>query len=228
MTSSASLPRALARPHAWARRQPWLARFTLMNRLLLAMAFLPTGMVKLLGQRFTILGVDNPVGFFFEAMYQTGPYWHFIGLMQVLSAVLLLIPTTATLGALLFLPIGTSVFLVTYGIGFGNTVLVTAGMLLACVYLVCWDGDRVWAAGAQVLGRRDGPPLMAGMGALERTGWLLGAACGMALVLTTRGFVPKWTILWLLGGGVIAAVLVLTAWAMAAFSASPQFGDSSA
>ena len=69
-----------------------------MNRILLAMAFFPTGLVKATGQRFTLLPIENPVGFFFEAMYQTGPYWYFIGMVQVAAAVLLLIPATATLG----------------------------------------------------------------------------------------------------------------------------------
>ena len=44
------MPEGLARAHAWARAQPWLARFTLMNRVLLAMAFFPTGLVKATGQ----------------------------------------------------------------------------------------------------------------------------------------------------------------------------------
>ncbi|MGI9625596.1 MAG: DoxX family protein, partial [Longimicrobiales bacterium] len=89
------LPPVLERAHSWSRAQPWLGRFTLMNRLLLAMAFIPTGLVKATGQRFTTLPVENPVGFFFEAMYQTGPYWFFIGAMQILAGVLLLVPATA-------------------------------------------------------------------------------------------------------------------------------------
>ena len=86
------MPAPLARAHAWARAQPWLGRFTLMNRILLAMAFLPTGAVKATGQRFTTLPVEDPIGFFFEAMYRTGPFWNFVGAVQVLSAVLLLVP----------------------------------------------------------------------------------------------------------------------------------------
>ena len=103
-SSRAELPPILARPHAWARRQSWLARFTLMNRLLLAMAFLPTGLVKATGQRFTILPIETPVGFFFEAMYQTGPYWRFIGISQMAAAVLLLVGDTGPARALARLP----------------------------------------------------------------------------------------------------------------------------
>ncbi len=168
--SDQALPAPLGKVHAWARSQPWLFRFTLMNRLLLAMAFLPTGLVKLTGQRFTLLPVENPVGFFFEAMYQTGLYWNFIGFMQVAAAILLLIPKTATLGAVLFLPVGFSIFLITWGVGFGGTVYVTAGMLLSVIYLVCWDGDRVWAAAFQLMGRRSAPSLLSGAHWLEKAG----------------------------------------------------------
>ena len=66
------LPPHLRRVHAWVRGQPWLVRFTLMNRCLLAVAFLPSGLQKAMGNRFTILPIDDPVGFFFEAMYRTG------------------------------------------------------------------------------------------------------------------------------------------------------------
>ena len=186
----ASLPPRLARLHAWAHRQPWLTRFTLVNRLLLAMAFLPSGLVKASGDRFTTLPIENKVGFFFEAMYQTGAYWRFIGFVQLGAAVLLLIPATATLGAILFLPVGISVFLITWGIGFGGTTYITAGMLLACLYLVAWDADRVWAAASHLFGRRAGTPILAAMPAIERAGWLLGAAAGVGLVMTTREYVP--------------------------------------
>jgi hypothetical protein len=178
------------------------------------MAFFPTGLVKLTGQRFTLLGVDTPVGFFFEAMYQTGPYWRFIGLTQVVAAVLLLIPWTATFGALLFLPIGLSILLITWGVGFGLTVGVAAGMLLSVTYLICWDGDRIWAAASTLWGCSGTGPLLEGAHGIEMIGWVLGALTGMALLLTTRGFVPtSWRVALLLVG-VFAALLVLVGWAV--------------
>jgi len=210
--SKAPLPASLAPPHAWVRRQPWLARFTLLNRVLLAMAFLPTGLVKATGQRFTLLPVDTPVGFFFEAMYQTGPFWHFIGFVQVAAALLLLVPSTALVGALMFLPVSFSILLIAWGVGFGNTVFVAAGMTLSAAYLVCWDGDRVWAGARAILGRNPGPALLEGASILERTGWLIGAAAGLALFLGTRGLVPMgWGPgLLILGAG--AALMVVAAW----------------
>ena len=203
------LPPALADLLARVRATPLLQRFTLMNRLLLAMAFLPTGLVKLTGQRFTILPVDNPVGFFFEAMYRTGPWWRFIGLVQVLAAVLLLIPRTATLGAVLFLPVVASILLITIGVGFGLTAVIVAGMLLAVVYLLCWDADRVWAAWAALWKPRRELHPFRGMHWLETAGWLLGGAAGMGLFLAARGFLPMTAAPALLGTGVLAAALVI-------------------
>ena len=78
------LARRLDRLHGRVRANPILYRFALSTRLLLAMGFIPTGMVKLLGLRFTRLGVDNPVGLLFETLYQGGGfYWRFLGAVQV-------------------------------------------------------------------------------------------------------------------------------------------------
>lgn len=184
-----------------------------MNRLLLAMAFIPTGLVKATGRRFTTLPVSDPVGFFFEAMYQTGPYWHFIGIMQIVAAVLLLVPATATLGAVLFLPIGLSIFLITWGVGFTGTVYVAAGMLLSVVYLLCWDADRLWAAARPLIGSRPEPALLHGATALEKVGWLLGGVAGMGLLLVARGLLPGASIRGMLGLGVVAFAMVVTGWA---------------
>jgi len=209
---SPTLPKSLAKAHSWARMQPWLGRFTLMNRLLLGMAFIPTGMVKLLGQRFTALPVDNPVGFFFEAMYQTGVFWNFIGFMQVFAAVCLLIPATSTLGAVIFVPLIFSIVLVTWGIGFGGTVYVTALMLLSAIYLVCWDADKVWSAGSRLFVRSKAPDLLEGASIIEKTGWALGGVVGILLFLTTRGLFPNSLVLELFIAGVLAFLVVLGSW----------------
>ena len=82
----------LDRMFVWIRNQAWLYRFTWVTRILLAAGFFPTGLVKLMGHRFTLLSVDNPVGAFFEAMYQTGLYWRFLGLSQMIAALLLFVP----------------------------------------------------------------------------------------------------------------------------------------
>lgn len=122
----------------------WIFRwFTFFTRVLLAIGFIPSGMKKVLGLRFTQLGIDNPVGFFFEAMYQTGFYWNFLGWSQVIAALLLLVPRTATLGAILYFPIIVNVFLITLAMEFQGTPVITGLMLLACIYLLAWDYKKL-------------------------------------------------------------------------------------
>ncbi|WP_250434532.1 DoxX family membrane protein [Hanstruepera flava] len=113
--------------------------FTWGTRILLSLAFIPSGLKKLLGQRFTLLGTDDPVGFFFEALYQTGWYWNFLGFMQLLVALLLLIPRTAFLGAVIYLPIVINIFVIVTAMGFQGTPIVAGLMLLANIYLLIWD-----------------------------------------------------------------------------------------
>src|ERR1044072_7531747 len=100
------------------KQQKKFIAFTWMTRILLALAFTPSGLTKALGHRFTQLGLDNPVGFFFEALYQSGFYWNFIGIAQLTAALLLLIPRTTTLGAVIYFPIILNIFLITVSMHF--------------------------------------------------------------------------------------------------------------
>lgn len=130
--------------HAWAVRQPGLRAFTIVVRALLALAFVPSGLVKVLDQPFTTLPTTDPVGFFFAGFFSAHGYYRFIGIAQWVAAGLLLFPRTATVGAVLYLPIVANIFAITLAIGpaFGGTRFVTGAMLLANVYLLAWDWDR--------------------------------------------------------------------------------------
>jgi len=132
----------LDRAFLWIRNCMLCYRFALFTRILLAAAFIPTGMVKLQGHRFTTMPVDTPIGAFFEAMFQTGLFWNFIGLAQVVAGVLLLVPGLAHLGAAMFLPIMLNIVVITIGLGFGGTAFVTVPMLLAVVFLCAYDFHR--------------------------------------------------------------------------------------
>ncbi|HLL14969.1 MAG TPA: hypothetical protein VK388_07895 [Pyrinomonadaceae bacterium] len=134
---------ALDRAHARVRRERLLRIFTVVTRIVLALGFTPSGITKVLGNRFTILGLDNPVGFFFEAMYRTGFYWRFLGLCQLAAALLLLIPRTATIGALVYFPLILNIFVITVALDFRGTPFITGLMLLANIYLLCWDYDKL-------------------------------------------------------------------------------------
>ena len=119
-----------------------LRLFTAFLRPLLGLAFIPPSIPKILHQPFTMLPKSNPVGAYFGALYETGYYYDFIGWSQLLAAILLLIPRTSHLGALLFLPIILNITVLTNSVGFRGTWLVTILMFLACLYLVCWDYPR--------------------------------------------------------------------------------------
>jgi uncharacterized membrane protein YphA (DoxX/SURF4 family) len=113
--------------------------FTWFTRILLAIAFVPSGWKKFIGIRFTALGLENPIGFFFEALYRTGFYWNFLGGMQLLIAILLLIPRTAYLGALIYFPMVLNIVVIVISMHFEGTPVVAALMLLANIYLLVWD-----------------------------------------------------------------------------------------
>ncbi len=117
--------------------------FTWGTRILLALAFIPSGLKKVLGERFTILDIETPVGFFFEALYRTGWYYNFLGFMQLLVAVLILIPRTTTLGVLLYLPIIINIFIIVVAMHFTGTPYIVGLMLIANLYLLFWDYNKI-------------------------------------------------------------------------------------
>lgn len=140
-----TVEKTLDKIHAAATANKWLQIFTAFTRVLLAIGFIPPSIKKILGQPFTVLPDSNPVGHYFNALYQTGFYYEFLGWGQLVAALLLLFPRTAHLGALLFLPIIANIAVLTSSVGFAGTNYITALMLVAAIYLVAWDYDRLKA-----------------------------------------------------------------------------------
>ena len=88
-----------------AKSDKWFQNFAVFCRIALAASFLPTGFVKIMGERFAEgLPHNNPLGHYFDALLLTGYYYTFIGIAQVIIAILLLIPRTSLLGALMYFP----------------------------------------------------------------------------------------------------------------------------
>lgn len=135
----------LDRFHARLRATPLLQHFTALVRLLLVIGFVPPAITKILGHRFTTLPLSNPVGFFFEAFYRSGLWYPFVGWAQLVAALLLLSRRTLAIGALLYLAIIVNVMLITIGIGFTGTPVITVLMTLAALWLVAWEYDA-WRA----------------------------------------------------------------------------------
>ncbi|MEM7052023.1 MAG: DoxX family protein [Acidobacteriota bacterium] len=197
------------------RSSAFLYRFALFTRVLLAAGFLPTGLVKVLGERFTQIAPDSPIGAFFEAMFQTGLYWRFLGFSQMLAGALLLLPRWAHLGAAAFLPIMVNIFVITVALGFRGTPVVTGLMLLAVLFLCAWDYHRFRPL------LRQGPPLEGivehRLAPFERFGFSVFAASFLAAFASTRGFVPlSWVgpamVLGGLAGLTTAGYFFITRW----------------
>lgn len=129
--------------HSSISRHRWAQLFTAFTRCLLAVAFIPPSIPKILHRPFTSLPDQNPVGHYFNALMGTGFYYEFIGWSQITAAILLLIPRTSHIGALMFLPIIVNIAVLTNSVGFAGTWLLTIFMSLAGVYLTAWEFDRL-------------------------------------------------------------------------------------
>jgi hypothetical protein len=129
--------------HISFTRRWWTQFFTAFTRVLLGLAFIPPSIPKIMHQPFTALPESNPVGAYFWALYRTGYYYDFIGWSQLTAAILLLIPRTSHIGALMFLPIIVNIAVLTSSVGFVGTWVITLLMSLAALYLVAWEYDRL-------------------------------------------------------------------------------------
>ena len=129
--------------HLEVKSNKWFRYFTMFNRIALAAGFIPSGFTKIFDERFTSLAVNHPMGNYLEALYHTGIYYPFIGYVQVIAALLLLIPRTATLGALLYFPIILNICILSLSVGFEGSLVSSPLMVYANLYLICWDYDKL-------------------------------------------------------------------------------------
>ncbi len=200
--------------HRKARNFPFFQRFAVFTRFLLAIGFIAPGLTKLLGNRFTVLGIDNPVGFFFEALYQTGFYWRFLGFAQIGAAILTAIPRTATLGAVCFFPIILNIFIITVSIDFRGTPVITGLMLLANIFLLCMDYHKLKPL---LFGYREPISVFEEVAPhwIERVGYVLMILTGILFTLMTRGLFPQTPrhMIWsLLALGILGGMLIFCGW----------------
>lgn len=120
--------------------------FIIYTRYLIGIAFVFASVVKISGGRFTTVSGENmPINsawHMFETLYQSGLWWRFMGIGQLVAGLLLMTQRYAKLGALMFLPIISNVFLFTISYDFRGTPYITGLMLLANIMLVLWDWDE--------------------------------------------------------------------------------------
>jgi len=126
-----------------AKSDKWFQNFAVFCRIALAASFIPAGYIKIIGERFAAgLPSNNPLGHYFDALQLTGYYYTFIGIVQIIVAILLLIPRTSLIGALMYFPIIVNICVLTYATRFDGTRGVTM-VVLASLFLLIWDYDRL-------------------------------------------------------------------------------------
>ncbi len=203
--------------HAKVMRNVVFQKLTDFTRVILSVGFFAPGMHKLMGIPFTDLSLDNPIGAFFNALFQTGFYYRFLGAAQVLAAILVLFRRTATLGALLFFGITLNVFIITISVPFGmGTPIITGLMFLASLYLVCWDYDKLKplfafrasdVASQKVFLEKSAYYTSA----VSRIGYWTSAVAGSLLMCEMRGLIPanldirRGALLFSMLGGIVMA-----------------------
>lgn len=129
--------------HARAKQNRWLRYFAVFNRIILAIGFIPPGITKIIGERFTDLNNNHPMGHYLEALHHTGYYYTSLGVLQVLAGVLLLIPRTVTLGAMIYFPIILNICILTFAVRFDGSLFTAPLMTLSCLFLLCWNYDKI-------------------------------------------------------------------------------------
>lgn len=133
----------LTRIYDEAKGNKWFYYFAVFCRIMLALGFIISGIVKIRGERFASgLSVNNPMGHYLEALHHTEYYYTFIGISQLVIALLLLIPRTAVLGALMYFPVILNICVLAYAVRFEGT-RITTFMVLASLYLLVWYYDRL-------------------------------------------------------------------------------------
>lgn len=138
-----SISSTLDRLYSETKKNSWLWLFSIFCRLVLALGFIPAGIVKLMDERFASgLSVNHPMGGYLEALHHTGYYYTFIGVVQVAAAIMLLIPRTVTLGAFLYFPVILNICILTFALRFDGSFFTAPLMTLANLFLLGWNYEK--------------------------------------------------------------------------------------
>ncbi len=108
-------------------------------RFLIGFAFVPAALKKVLDQPFTAPTNHGPFHDFLHGFHATGWFYAFVGVMQLVAAVLLCTQRFATLGAAIALPILTAITAFCWSTDVPVTATVATLMWLGTVGLLVWD-----------------------------------------------------------------------------------------
>jgi hypothetical protein len=151
-------------------------------RILLAFAFLPAGIKKVLHQPFTDSTNHSRFHDFLHAFLATGWFYQFVGVLQLLVACLLFSQRFTLAGAALALPIITAIVAFTWSTAVPFTATVATLMLLGVAALLLWELPR-WRP--LLDGQAAAPATPATpMSLVNLTYWRI---CGLLIALTYVG-----------------------------------------
>lgn len=156
------------------RRTRWATLCIINLRFLIGFAFLPAALKKILDQPFTDPANTGRFHDFLHAFHATGWFYQFVGITQLVAALLLCTQRFALLGAVIAFPVLTAITAFCWSTAVIPTATVATLMWLGTLALLIWDIDR-WRG---VLGAP------AAMPALEPSPVDLGrwTACGLAII----------------------------------------------
>ena len=120
----------------------WVRRFYDFTRISMGLTFIASGLRKLPGVRFTTLSVENPVGYYFDAMYETGFYWNFIGYVQIVIGLMIFFRRFFLISPILMMPITLNIFLISISLHMQGTPMITGAMLLANTFLLIYHYEH--------------------------------------------------------------------------------------
>ena len=165
------------------RATRWCTVAVINLRFLIGFAFVPAALKKVLGQPFTDPTNRGPFHEFLHGFYATGAFYTFVGVMQMIAAVLLCTQRFATLGALIALPILSAIMVFCWSTGVVFTSFVVTLMTLGTVGLLAWD----WHKLRLVLARDDRHSETTVAPITERIDMRLWEACGAAIITLYLG-----------------------------------------
>ena len=163
-------------------------------RMVLGFAFLPAGCKKLLGQRFTDVANSGVFHDFLHAFYDTGPFYRFVGAVQLIAAILMITQRQALLGAVLMTPILVAILVFCWSTMVVPTAVVVTLMTCALGVLLLWDLKRWKAIVVATQGSEtetDEPISSASLARWSRCGWAIVALYFGNLLLTQEVYRPR-------------------------------------
>lgn len=130
--------------HAEIRQNRWHWLFQIFCRFSLALGFIIARITKVIGERFASgLSELHPMGSYLTALHETGYYYTFIGIAQIVAGILLIIPRTVLLGVLIYFPIILNICILSFAVRFDGSFVTAPLMVLANMYLLFWHYDRI-------------------------------------------------------------------------------------